>query len=780
MSDGEGRKYHEMNVAPGLSFQIGGALGRQRVELFDVSGEQRGRLEFTVDCETRIDGHIGFQRLLNKLHYAMGGEYGLNFASYNGKVYRFLVCWVRDHTHALKGMKYFIGDVKSAMELFRDSQREDGMIYDNYIRRGKDLGYFTQLFKGIGYLKESDDLQYEFRRIPVEADVEYLYIEGVYQTWRATGDDAWMVSMLDSMMRAVDYVLNSPVRWSSKFGLIKRGYTIDTWDFQSRYDVPNSGHIMLIDPDRTEFGVMHGDNTGFAQSLRYLAEMLKQAAREEEAARYSELSVAIQERLNRLAWRGTHYKHHVPEHPEVNRDFGVDEDEQISLSNAYALNRGISHDMCKAILTSYRSIRENLPAGSPGEWYTIYPPFDNFNDNCSKKWEYMNGSVVPIVAGELAQGAFEHGSEAYALDILKRIDELSERTDGYLHASYLGAVEPAAKADFTMLNLVPCINGDFLSEHDVVHASELASSDPWEWRGPLSGEIRYGDIPFRVDGSVSLVPGSKPSIVIPADQACASINFLHTMSGKSPVGHIHLEYEDGTRHVQYVSEGSEIVRWFQSERGERFGRYRQSRLRIAWQGCSPACERIGVAVYSMANPYPDKVVRSIVLEHSGMSNEWHLYGITLSNVEEVLPKSPISYGIPDVWGSASVACALIEGLAGVKDLSGAFRQVRLSPRWSCADVTDIAVSARYPASSGYVSYRYRYRRSSREMELEVTSGGEGIELRCLLPEGCLGIADARVNGVEAPHTTERIEHSVYACLSLSGPAIYRVILRLLP
>src|SRR5690348_5051274 len=96
-------------------------------------------------------------------------------------------------------------------------------------------------------------------------------------------------------------------------------------------------------------------------------------------------------------------------------ELGVDASKQVSLSNAYSLNRGLEHDQCVAIIKTYLGIKGNLLEGSPGEWFTIYPPFGKGLDGHSRQWQYMNGSVTPIVAGELARGAFEHGFESYGV-----------------------------------------------------------------------------------------------------------------------------------------------------------------------------------------------------------------------------------------------------------------------------------------------------------------------------------------------------------------------------
>jgi hypothetical protein len=46
---------------------------------------------------------------------------------------------------------------------------------------------------------------------------------------------------------------------------------------------------------------------------------------------------------------------------------------------------------------------------------------------------YVNGGIMPLVGGELAKAAFDHGYEEYGVDILKRYHALvSERCETYL------------------------------------------------------------------------------------------------------------------------------------------------------------------------------------------------------------------------------------------------------------------------------------------------------------------------------------------------------------
>jgi hypothetical protein len=212
---------------------------------------------------------------------------------------------------------------------------------------------------------------------------------------------------------------------------------------------------MVVELGKTRFGIMFGDNTGMAVSCAYLSEMLEQAGRMDEARQVAKTGEAMRARIDSLAWTGTHYLHHIPEDPQVWRDLGVDESRQVSLSNAYSLNRRMPREQAAAIINTYGRIREEMPAGSPGEWYAIYPPFERgFGKNdSSDKWEYMNGGVTSIVAGELARGAFEHGYERYGVDILERLLALAEETDGYLHCTYRGAMPSPPSRHFDPIDL---------------------------------------------------------------------------------------------------------------------------------------------------------------------------------------------------------------------------------------------------------------------------------------------------------------------------------------
>lgn len=763
VSDGNGAEYIRMETRPEISILLGGALGTQVLRFSSPHGELIETFRFKLDCETCIKDEKGeYSELLTMLYHTMRKFGEETSCYYNGKVYTYFVRWLRDHVHTLKGMKYFSGDLKSAIELYRDTQRGDGMIWDNvYPRLDKKPDYWEERFRYGDFIMASEDNTLEFKRIPVENDVEYLFVEGIYYTWKATGDDEWMSTMLDAAIKAYQYTLTSPYRWSEKYRLLKRGFTIDTWDYQSSVDAAITGDMMIVDKDKSHFGIMHGDNTGFAMACSYLAEMLEYCGRQEEAGKYRNLGREIKERLDKLAWNGRFYIHHVPEEEEVVRDLGVDQSKQLSLSNAYNLNRNLEPEKCSAIIESYLKIKENLPYGSSGEWYTIFPPFERgFNE----KWSYMNGGVVSIVAGELSRGTFENGYEAYGADILRRVHHLAKKHDGYLPCCFKGAQPEKPKTQYMTVDISPCVNH-----------SEIIPG--WDGSAPkLFNELPEGcnsleEVPFILPerhangGNYCIHMGKGTNELlecsIPVGRKAASVYFLHALSGSGYAGSITLEFSDGEFFSKCITDGREIMNWW-TPPARTGSKGRMPEAITAWEGRNAACNRVGITLYGLNNPFPEKEISRIVLEGAKSGVTWAVAGVTLSDQAVYFEPGDVSYGIPDNWGAAAVVYGLLEGLAGVTDQGVAFNRVRLSPRWSAADVNQSGVYVKYPASGGYAAYTYYYAPAEGRLTIEAAGSAEKVDFHVLLPSEKTGVISVyRNNSEQIPFTLCRSRQSTY-------------------
>ena len=782
IEDGEGREYLRQPATDPFEFVAGGALGRHAVKLFVDGDRLVATAGFDLNCETTInDAGERFSRLLKILRWTMETwehDSPIFVGRFNQRVYHYFVPWLRDNTHSMKGMKYFWSELKEAVNLYTDTQRADGMIFDNISRRTPEYSYWDWVLEDGDFILRSNDSLWEMKRQPVEADVEYLYLEALYFTWKATGDHKWMAARLDNALKAVHYATNNPYRWSAKYQLVKRAYTIDTWDF-----VPQGERIrdqnQLVDLKQTQFGIMFGDNTGLMAGCRYLAEMLESAGRTKEAAEQRNLADTLQRQLNAVSWNGQHFRHHVPEDPNFKRDFGVDEAEQVSLSNAYSLNRGISHEQAAAIIRTYQQIRNTMPTSSPGEFYAIYPPFRKGFDAEDQLWEYMNGGVLSLVAGELARGAFLHGFEGYGADILLRQLLVGEKHDGFLPVTLRGKTLESPKRSFVTLNLAEIANVDTGNgAPGVVGWMNEPGNDLS--RMPTGKQV-FQDVKFDiVDPStngrraclgISTQLDYKSSAELPVHQKAASVYLLHTRDSHPLAGVLRFRYVDGSTHCEYL-DATNSGHWWEPRDA--------ANARVAWRGANQKFGNLGVYVSGFNNPHPEREIGSLRFEALENAAKWIVLGVTLCDTPVFfMPKDDVSFGIPDIWGAAAVTYALVEGLAGVRDEGVKFSPASVSPRWLAAGVDSAEVAIRYAASNGYVAYRYHYDQPNKKIVLDFTGNAEKAKLAFMIPPG-LKPGTIRLDGVRTEGITRMVEASRYCYLSSEGLGAHRLELELEP
>ena len=324
--------------------------------------------------------------------------------------------WLRDHSDMMRGFRYWERDMKSMVDYFAETQTRRGWFFD----------YVTQIPDKVPSEREN---WAKHVRVPVEADVEYRFVNAVFLAWQATGDDRWMKELLPSIEKALDYVLHDPWRWDPKHRLVKRGLTMDTWDFD--YTAGRHPWLNFQVTDQTFWGIMHGDNSGYYEAFIRLATMYTHLKNHRRACYWRRFAAAFQRRANALCFNGRFYTHHVHLVPVTIPD--VDESEQLSLSNAMDINRGLAtHPMATAILREYAKRGEETRAFA--EWFSIDPPFPDgmFGDDKIVKGAYCNGGIMPLVGGELARAAFEHGFEAYGVQQLLKYADLTSNNESYL------------------------------------------------------------------------------------------------------------------------------------------------------------------------------------------------------------------------------------------------------------------------------------------------------------------------------------------------------------
>jgi len=386
------------------------------------------------------DGAGEYQELFNSLKDRLNNARLNRKVTLGGKERQQFVSWIRDNIHVMKAMKYFHPDIASFWELFMERQTEEGLYYDYYfpVESGQNARMnlfdhrYWEIYSGEGI---------QMHRMPVEADLEYLMVEGAWYIWQASGDNEYIKKWMEGLERGLFYNMNDPLRWSKKYQLIKRGYTLDTWDFmqasatsgypqtavqKGRYDIY----------EHTPMGIMHGDNSGLYAACNQLSKMYESLNEPEKAKIWALQAEIIRIRTNDLCWNGRYYSHFVPDDP-VPDYLNIDQENTLSLSNPYDINRGLpTHSMAVSIIQTYHSLKEKLhELNSIAEWFGIYPAvepqFAGYEPG-----SYVNGGVNTIVAGELAKAAFQHGMESYGIDILNRVLELVRKHKGDLPVAY--------------------------------------------------------------------------------------------------------------------------------------------------------------------------------------------------------------------------------------------------------------------------------------------------------------------------------------------------------
>lgn len=396
------------------------------------AGEKPGPGEKNRRIGTYNNGELAFPGLLS----TAGSDFGEMMADLRRVVWadrrlvfidgRTLMCqlnWIRDHVHQSKAFCHWEYDQTSFLDFILDTQRADGQFFE-LIKQWTD--YHWTLVNPDCVRLYPDDAQ-TLVRLELEADVEYLMVEGCLQTWRATGDDAWLRRALPRLEKGIDYQTRDPKRWDAAHGLCKRPYTIDTWDFLALA----GGGDRRIDLDGP-MAIMHGDNTGVYQAMRQLAAMNRHLGRAAKAADWERRAEALEANVMKHLWNGRYFVHQK----FFDGEKGLDDLEavRLSLSDAYALNRGLLTDaQRRSIVDEFQARRKTTAAFA--EWFTVDPPYaPAFGPHAAGT--YVNGAISPFTAGELAKGAFENGYEAYGWDILTRVAALVKRDGGKLYLLY--------------------------------------------------------------------------------------------------------------------------------------------------------------------------------------------------------------------------------------------------------------------------------------------------------------------------------------------------------
>ncbi|HPT26604.1 MAG TPA: hypothetical protein PLZ95_09315 [Bryobacteraceae bacterium] len=212
VADPSQRTYFERDVPltsnrGSTTFQVSGALGTHYVYLWFPGEKRYSRyVNILLDAETSIEtGDRDFDSLYPFTREAMRlgrRDYMTprgRFVGYiSGDTWHFDGIWLRDWIYSLPGYKHWEHEMQCGLDRFLEVQREDGQTPDGIERDGRTW------------------------RVGLESDVEYILTLGVWDTWRATGDDEWMRRALPKLEKALAYIQSDPKHWDPVNRLIKR------------------------------------------------------------------------------------------------------------------------------------------------------------------------------------------------------------------------------------------------------------------------------------------------------------------------------------------------------------------------------------------------------------------------------------------------------------------------------------------------------------------------------------------------------------------------------
>ena len=154
---------------------------------------------------------------------------------------RVIVCnhnWIRDHVQQMKGWMHWEYDPISFLQYIIDTQRADGQFFE--LVKQMDDEHWKMVDEDCRRLFPDDNQS--LVRLELEADVEYLVVEGAWQYYRMTGGSisenagpsAWGAAAL---MSAVDEGLA---------GVVNAGTGYDEIDFSPRWPVTHYREVRHV------------------------------------------------------------------------------------------------------------------------------------------------------------------------------------------------------------------------------------------------------------------------------------------------------------------------------------------------------------------------------------------------------------------------------------------------------------------------------------------------------------------------------------------------------
>ena len=431
LDDADHQVYFEKTVTAGkgkaeLVVKPGGKPGVHHITVWTFLAGKKTYVRhggFRVCAKTAVSTDTGeMDELLNLLEEGL--RQAIDITNVNGKPRTYYKH--ADNTrmnlafpaYSVPAYQYYIEDVKSMFEALYDNQYPDGRLPDHVY--------------GDAYPCPTTSRKLR----TCMADLETGSALALCKAWHAHGDDEWLRNILPKVEAGIEYVTTDPLMFDETHGVIKRPHGLDEWDIA----FSESGAERAYTEETSSFVIMQGDTSGLYEACALLAEAYAALGNRDRAERYRMLKEHYYELGNRLFWDGVKYRHHIHLDPFDHKHF--DEDDQLAMSNSWAITRGFAdHKKAVSIINEY--VRRWKKTGDRFPWWSLQPGYpDELNylprgGAWSKgQGEYCNGGLFPWVGGELCRGAFQHGREELAYELLRDVHYVMKRDNGAMFTWY--------------------------------------------------------------------------------------------------------------------------------------------------------------------------------------------------------------------------------------------------------------------------------------------------------------------------------------------------------
>lgn len=133
---------------------------------------------------TTTDAKLGL--FIRALRNAIACDRSLIFVG--GKFMMVNKNWIRDYVHIMKAMRHWEYKLKPFLDFIIETQREDGQFYE--LIKQMDDTHWSFVNEDCRVFYPDDNLS--LVRLEIEADVEYLVVEGAKHIYRVNGDTEWL------------------------------------------------------------------------------------------------------------------------------------------------------------------------------------------------------------------------------------------------------------------------------------------------------------------------------------------------------------------------------------------------------------------------------------------------------------------------------------------------------------------------------------------------------------------------------------------------------------